>query len=101
MFLWSLARAKVWGGGRGRLRERPGTDASSAHPFHTAHPGVRGAHMKRAFDIIAATVGLALLSPIVAVLALAILVDDPGPIIFRGRRVGRDGREFRIYKFRS
>jgi lipopolysaccharide/colanic/teichoic acid biosynthesis glycosyltransferase len=57
--------------------------------------------MKRAFDIIVALLGLVLLAPLILVLACAILLDDPGPIIYRGQRVGRGGREFRILKFRS
>jgi exopolysaccharide biosynthesis polyprenyl glycosylphosphotransferase len=56
---------------------------------------------KRAVDIIGAALALALLSPVFAVVALAIRLDDGGPVIFRQRRVGRDGLSFTICKFRT
>jgi exopolysaccharide biosynthesis polyprenyl glycosylphosphotransferase len=57
--------------------------------------------IKRAFDIAAAAVGLLLISPLIAVIALAIRLDSNGPVFFRQPRVGRDGRHFRIFKYRS
>jgi lipopolysaccharide/colanic/teichoic acid biosynthesis glycosyltransferase len=57
--------------------------------------------VKRAFDIAGATFGLIVLSPILAGIALAIKITDPGPIFYRGIRTGRYGKPFRIYKFRS
>jgi len=56
---------------------------------------------KRFFDFIAAFLGLVVLSPVFAVIAIAIKIDSPGPIFYRGVRVGRDGRSFKIFKFRS
>jgi len=56
---------------------------------------------KRAFDLVVATIGLILVSPMLASVALAIRIDDPGPVIFRQKRVGRDGRSFTVLKFRS
>ncbi|MDQ6837009.1 MAG: sugar transferase, partial [Actinomycetota bacterium] len=56
---------------------------------------------KRSFDIFVASLGLILISPILASVALAIRIDDPGPAIFRQRRVGRNGKSFTLYKFRS
>ena len=44
---------------------------------------------------------LFLLSPVFILVAIAIKYDSPGPVFYRGFRVGRDGRTFRIYKFRS
>jgi exopolysaccharide biosynthesis polyprenyl glycosylphosphotransferase len=62
----------------------------------------RSSHLlKRAFDIVATSIGLLAVGPIIAAVALAIRLDTKGPIFFRQVRVGRDGREFRIYKFRS
>jgi lipopolysaccharide/colanic/teichoic acid biosynthesis glycosyltransferase len=57
--------------------------------------------LKRAFDFVAAAIGLVAVTPILALLAAAIKLDSNGPIFFRQVRVGRDGRPFRIFKFRS
>jgi len=57
--------------------------------------------MKRAFDLISTSVGLMFLGPMIAAIALAIRLDSKGPVFFRQVRVGRDGRTFRILKFRS
>jgi exopolysaccharide biosynthesis polyprenyl glycosylphosphotransferase len=57
--------------------------------------------IKRVFDIGGATVGLLAISPVMAALAVAIRLDSRGPIFFRQTRVGRDGKEFQIIKFRS
>ena len=57
--------------------------------------------MKRLIDIIAAATGLLLLLPVFVVLALVIKLDSPGPVFFRQERVGRHGRNFRLYKFRT
>jgi O-antigen biosynthesis protein WbqP len=60
-----------------------------------------GSVLKRAFDVAAAAAALVALSPLMAVVALAIRLEDGGPVLFRQMRVGRGGRLFRIYKFRS
>ncbi len=59
------------------------------------------AFAKRAFDIAAAAFWLVLTSPICLAVTVAILFDDGGPVLYRGLRVGRHGRNFRILKFRS
>jgi lipopolysaccharide/colanic/teichoic acid biosynthesis glycosyltransferase len=56
---------------------------------------------KRLLDICAATVGLIIAMPFAAVIALLIKITSPGPVLFRQTRVGKDGREFLFYKFRS
>jgi lipopolysaccharide/colanic/teichoic acid biosynthesis glycosyltransferase len=56
---------------------------------------------KRLFDIVAALAGLILLAPLFALAALWIKLDSPGPVFFRQQRVGRHGKLFGIYKFRS
>ncbi|MEB2348864.1 MAG: sugar transferase [Comamonadaceae bacterium] len=56
---------------------------------------------KRLFDWLASSVGLVLLAPLFAVLALWIKHDSPGPVFFRQERVGCNGRGFRIHKFRT
>lgn len=57
--------------------------------------------MKRLFDILAAAVGLVVLSPLLLVTALVILVGDGWPVLFLHERVGRSGRMFRLVKFRT
>src|SRR5262245_49346889 len=56
---------------------------------------------KRIFDIVASIVGLLLLVPLLTVVALLIKLDSPGPVFFRQERIGRGGRPFLIYKFRT
>ncbi len=56
---------------------------------------------KRLLDIGCAAVLLVILAPFLALMALAIRLDSPGPAIFRQTRVGKWGREFTMYKFRS
>lgn len=57
--------------------------------------------MKRLFDIVASGLGLIVLSPLFLILAVWIKLDSPGPVFYRQVRVGRDNRDFRIFKFRS
>jgi exopolysaccharide production protein ExoY len=60
-----------------------------------------GWHGKRALDVAASAVFLVLALPILAVIAAAIKITSPGPVLFRQRRVGRHGTDFRIFKFRT
>lgn len=57
--------------------------------------------MKRLFDILTSILGLIILSPVLILLAIAIRIDSPGPMFYRGVRVGRYGKTFKIFKFRS
>lgn len=57
--------------------------------------------LKRIFDIVCTVIGLVCISPILAGIAIWIYKDSPGPVIFKHRRVGKDGKEFPCYKFRS
>jgi exopolysaccharide biosynthesis polyprenyl glycosylphosphotransferase len=57
--------------------------------------------IKRAFDFVVTTLGLIAVAPIMIAIAIAIRIDSRGPIFFRQVRVGRDGRHFHIFKFRS
>ena len=56
---------------------------------------------KRIFDVAAAAVGLVVLSPVLALIAIAVKLDDHGPVFFRQRRVGLHGRPFDVVKFRT
>ena len=57
--------------------------------------------LKRCFDILGSIVGILLLSPVMLITALAIKIDSPGAAIFKQIRLGRKGRPFVFYKFRS
>jgi lipopolysaccharide/colanic/teichoic acid biosynthesis glycosyltransferase len=57
--------------------------------------------VKRAVDVVLATAALVVLSPLFAFVALAIKRGDPGPIFYRGERIGLDGRPFQMLKFRT
>lgn len=61
----------------------------------------RSTRFKRAFDILGASVGLVLCAPLMVLIAIAIKLDSPGPILFRQARAGQGGRPFTIIKFRS
>src|SRR5947199_43966 len=56
---------------------------------------------KRLFDLVFAATALAILAPLLVLLALAIFCEDGGPVLFRQRRTGLNGAVFKIYKFRS
>jgi exopolysaccharide biosynthesis polyprenyl glycosylphosphotransferase len=56
---------------------------------------------KRVTDVVGAAIALILISPIMAIIALAIRIDSPGPILFRQERIGRRGRRFALLKFRT
>jgi exopolysaccharide biosynthesis polyprenyl glycosylphosphotransferase len=57
--------------------------------------------LKRAFDVVGSVALLVLLAPVMAAVAVAVKLTSPGPVLFRQVRVGRDGRLFRVIKFRS
>ncbi|MHA6643019.1 sugar transferase [Mesorhizobium sp. A623] len=57
--------------------------------------------LKRLFDIVGALVGIVLLSPVLLGIALWIVIDSGWPIFYLGDRLGKNGRVFRMYKFRS
>jgi len=56
---------------------------------------------KRLFDLAGSALALLLLAPLLALIALRVKLDSPGPVFFRQERVGRGGQPFRIHKFRT
>ena len=56
---------------------------------------------KRAFDIVCSFLGLAVLSPLLLVVSVLVAATSPGGVFFRQERIGKDGKPFRIFKFRS
>jgi exopolysaccharide biosynthesis polyprenyl glycosylphosphotransferase len=71
--------------------------------LHVEEPTLSGLGWlaKNLLDRVAAAIGLLLLSPLLAVIALSIRLSDPGPVFFRQPRVGHEGRTFRVWKFRT
>ncbi len=58
-------------------------------------------HFKRVTDLLLASLGLAVTWPLWGIIALAVKMDSPGPVFFRQERLGKDGKPFRILKFRT
>ena len=69
--------------------------------YHTISLNTYEMAIKRLMDIIGGMVGILLFSPVMLMTAVAIKLDSPGPVIFKQTRVGQNGRNFKIYKFRS
>lgn len=57
--------------------------------------------LKRLMDVVISGGALLVIWPVLLLIAVAIKIDDPGPVFYRQVRVGKDGKEFRIYKFRT
>jgi len=57
--------------------------------------------LKRVVDFTCASLGLAVLSPVLGIVALAVRLSDGGPVLYRGLRTGLEGRPFRMLKFRT
>ncbi len=86
------------------INERTTLDHVGGLPLLTLHaidPHGWQFAIKHALDRTGALLGLLTLSPLLLVLTVAIKLSSPGPILFRQRRVGRDGHEFDLLKFRS
>ena len=58
-------------------------------------------YVKRGLDVVGSTAVVILLSPLLALISLAIKLDSPGPVLFRQHRVGRGGKPFEMLKFRT
>jgi lipopolysaccharide/colanic/teichoic acid biosynthesis glycosyltransferase len=70
-------------------------------PYRTTEVGVAYEAVKRTFDVVAAAIACFILFPIFFLVALAIYLEDRGPIFYYQTRVGKNGMHFRFYKFRS
>ena len=64
-------------------------------------PGFYEKYIKRILDIVLSLMGLAILFPVFVIIVIAMEIDDPGPIIFSQKRVGKNKKYFKLHKFRS
>lgn len=64
-------------------------------------PGFYEKYVKRGIDIVLSFGGLVILSPLYGIISLAIIIDDPGPVLFTQKRLGKNKEYFKLHKFRS
>lgn len=64
-------------------------------------PGIYEKYFKRALDVVFSFGGLVVLSPVYLGISLAIMIDDPGPVLFTQKRMGQNKKYFKLHKFRS
>jgi exopolysaccharide biosynthesis polyprenyl glycosylphosphotransferase len=83
------------------LHGRVDVEEVAGRPYIGFTPMAKVSWLKRGVDLVFGTLILIGLSPLLAAIALAIKLDSPGPVLYRQERVGRDGRRFMMYKFRS
>jgi lipopolysaccharide/colanic/teichoic acid biosynthesis glycosyltransferase len=90
-------------GGSAIVMPPPGTlaDVDPAAEHYTREHGLLARSIKRMIDLVGATLLVIVLAPVWLMIALLIKADSPGPILFRQRRIGRDGRPFAMLKFRT
>ena len=72
-----------------------------AQPIARTQPSGADAFLRRALDVIVSVTALLLLLPLLAAIAFLIRLDSPGPVLFIQKRVGKNGKEFPVFKFRS
>ena len=84
---------------------RRGDDVPHAAPALDRPPRLRGdairAAVKRVFDVVVASLALAVLAPLFLLIALLVVLDSPGPVFYRAERAGFRGRPLRMLKFRK
>lgn len=64
-------------------------------------PKIYDKYIKRILDIILSFGGLVILSPVYMIISIAIIIDDPGPVLFTQKRIGQNKQYFKLHKFRS
>jgi lipopolysaccharide/colanic/teichoic acid biosynthesis glycosyltransferase len=99
----SHAQVMSNGNGAGTIAlPRPGTlDLTPTDEQYEREHGLLARGIKRTFDIVGAALMIAILAPAWLMMAVLIKADSPGPILFRQRRIGQDGRAFSMFKFRT
>jgi exopolysaccharide biosynthesis polyprenyl glycosylphosphotransferase len=85
--------------GRGAMFEQMGS--LPVMSLHREPIPILGRLLKRTIDIAGAAITILLMAPVAALIGLAIKIDSPGPVLYRALRVGKKGRPFIFYKFRT
>jgi O-antigen biosynthesis protein WbqP len=83
------------------FENQPNNGANQEGTMPMKKSGIYDRCVKRVVDVALSAVGLVVLSPVFLVTSVAILVDDPGPILFTQKRVGKNKEYFQLHKFRS
>jgi len=84
--------------GRSSIGDHDGIPVMRFRRFDLSGPELL---VKRVIDVIGASIGLLLLAPVLIAIAVAVKLSSPGPVLFRQPRVGRGGRRFTMFKFRT
>ena len=84
----------------GQLHGADGTTLAGL-PVSTGPLDIRSRILKRLFDLVITVPAIILLTPVLLIVAMAVKLTSPGPVLFRQRRMGRGNRLFNVYKFRS
>lgn len=100
-WLWRLALEPRRLAGRYALGNAIFLARALVHGLETRTGFSLSASAKRCFDLLATLMGLIVLAPVLAAIALAIKLEDGGPVFFTQTRIGEGGRPFRVWKFRS
>ena len=83
-------------GERGHLEEIKDLPKSGVH-----HAGFYELYLKRFFDVVLSFFGMIIVSPLFLLLSIAVFIDDPGPVLFTQKRLGKNKQFFQLHKFRS
>jgi len=83
------------------LGARPPSEARPVECGAAGQPHLLALAIKRTLDVLLSTAGLAVLAPVIMLLALLIKADSPGPVFYLASRVGRKGQKFRCCKLRT
>lgn len=79
----------------------PSTDQALPGPTLAVAPTTVASSFKRAIDLVASSLALAMLAPLMLMIALAVRISSPGPVLFRQLRLGRGGQPFYVLKYRT
>lgn len=86
---------------KNKYKEKMNNFSDSNSTYELTNRQKRYLPVKRALDIVLAGTASIILSPVMGILAVAIKLDSPGPILFKQKRVGKDKKLFEIWKFRT